>query len=80
MTSDFTPKMNRLGVKRTRKVEGIFVQSRFSITSVFEMIKQLFWHHRVYLVKTHRKMYTLTLKGQGHVVTQVGHIAYESMH
>ena len=24
--------------------------------------------------------YSLTLKGEGHVVTQVGHIAYESMH
>ena len=63
MTSDFTPKMNRLGVKRSRKVQGNFVRRRFSITSVFEMIKQLFWHHRVYLVKTHRKMYNLTLKG-----------------
>ena len=42
--------------------------------------------HRVCLVKTHRNMYSMTLKGQGqnfisgqgHVVTQVGHITYES--
>ena len=51
------------------------------------MIEQWFWHHRVCLVKTHRNMYSMTLKGQGqnltsgqvHVVTQVGHIAYVSM-
>ena len=51
------------------------------------MIEQWFWHHRVCLVKTHRNMYRMTLKdqgqnltsGQGHVVTQVGHIAYVSM-
>ena len=57
------------------------------ITSVFEMIEQWFWHHRVCLVKTHRNLYSMTLKGQGqnltsgqgHVLTQVGHIAYESM-
>ena len=50
------------------------------------MIEQWFWHHRVCLVTTHRNMYSMTLKsqgqnltsGQGHVVTQVGHIAYES--
>ena len=57
------------------------------ITSVFETIEQWFWHHRVCLVKTHRNMYSMTLKGQGqnltsgqrHVVTQVDHIAYVSM-
>ena len=51
------------------------------------MIEQWFWHHRVCLVTTHRNMYSMTLKGQGqnltsgqgHVVTQVGHIAYVSM-
>ena len=51
------------------------------------MIEQLFWHHRVCLVKTHRNMYSMTLKGQGqnltsgqgHVETQVGYIAYVSM-
>ena len=51
------------------------------------MIEQWFWHHRVCLIKTHRNMYSMTLKGQGqnltsgqgHVVTQVGHIAYVSM-
>ena len=51
------------------------------------MIEQWFWHHRVCLVKTHRNMYRMTLKrqgqnltlGQGHMVTQVGHIAYVSM-
>ena len=51
------------------------------------MIEQWFWHHRVCLVKTHRNMYRMTLEGQGqnltsgqgHVVTQVGHIAYVSM-
>ena len=58
------------------------------ITSVFEMIEQLFLHHRVCLVKTYLNMYSMTLKdqgqnltsSQGHVVTQVGHIAYESKH
>ena len=57
------------------------------ITFVVEMIEQLFWHHRVCLVKTHRNMYSMTLKsrgqnltsGWGHVVTQAGHIAYLSM-
>ena len=51
------------------------------------MIEQWFWHHRVCLIKTHRKRYNMTLKGQGqnltsgqgHVVTQVGHIAFVSM-
>ena len=51
------------------------------------MIEQWFWHHRVCLVKAHRNMYSMTLKGQGqnltsgqgHVVIQVGHIAYVSM-
>ena len=51
------------------------------------MIEQWFWHHRVCLIKTHQNMYSMTLKGQGqnltsgqgHVVTQVGHIAYLSM-
>ena len=35
------------------------------ITSVFEMIHQWFWHHHVCLVKTHRNIYSMTLKGQG---------------
>ena len=51
------------------------------------MIEQWFWLHRVCLIKTHRNMHRITLKaqgqnltsGQGHVVTQVGHIAYVSM-
>ena len=51
------------------------------------MIEQWCWHHRVCLDKTHRNMYSMTLKGQGqnltsgqgHVVTQIGHIAYVSM-
>ena len=51
------------------------------------MIEQWFGHHRVCLVKTHRNMYSMTLKGQGqnltsgqgHVATQIGHIAYVSM-
>ena len=51
------------------------------------MIEQWFWHHRVCLVKTHRNMYIMILKGQGqnltsgrgHVVTQVCHFAYVSM-
>ena len=51
------------------------------------MIEQWFWHHRVCLIKTHRNMYSMTFKGQGqnltsgqgHVVNQVGHIAYVSM-
>ena len=51
------------------------------------MIEQWFCHHRVCLVQTHRSMYSMTLKGQGqdltsgqgHVVTQVGHIAFVSM-
>ena len=46
------------------------------------MIEQWFWHHHVCLVKTHRNMYSMTLKdqgqnltsGQGHVMTQVGHV------
>ena len=57
------------------------------ITSVFEMIEQWFWHHRVCLVNTYRNMYSMTFKGQGqnltsgqgHMVTRVGHIAYVSM-
>ena len=53
------------------------------------MLYIYFWYHRVFLVKTHRNIYMMTLKGQsknqltsgqGHVVTQVGHIAYDSMH
>ena len=51
------------------------------------MIEQWFWHHRVCLVMTHRNMYSMTFEGQGqnltsgqgHVVTQVGHLAYVSM-
>ena len=51
------------------------------------MIHALFWYHRVCLVKTHRNIYIVTLKGQGqnvisgqgHLVTQVDHIAHESM-
>ena len=52
------------------------------ITSVLEMIKQWFWHHRVCLVKVHRTMYIMAMKGQGqnctsgqgHVVTEVFHM------
>ena len=44
-------------------------------------------HHRVFLVETPRNMYALTLKGQGknltsgqgHVMTEIAHIAYQTM-
>ena len=75
--------------QRSRNVKNdIFERNLFSmITSVLEMIEQSLWHQRVCLVKTHRNMYSMTLKchgqnftsGQGHMVTQVGHIAYDSM-
>ena len=42
-------------------------------------IQSLFWYHRVGFVKTRRFTYMIILKGQGHVVTQVGRVAYESM-
>ena len=83
-----SPKANGLGVRGHERSKTALLSESFSvITSVFEMIEQWFWHHRVCLVKTHRNMYSMTLKGQGqnltsgqgHVVTQVGHIAYVSM-
>ena len=83
-----SPKGNRLGVSGHEMSQTAFLSEKvFSmISSGFEMIEQWFWHHRVCLVKTNRKMYSMTLKeqgqnltsGQGHVVTQIGHIAYES--
>ena len=83
-----SPKINRLGVRdHERSKTAFFKRNSFSmITSVLEMIEQWLWHHRVCLVTTHRNMYSITLKGQGqnltsgqgHVVTQLGHIAYES--
>ena len=48
------------------------------ITSMFEKTAQLFWQHRDCHVKAHRNMHIVT-SGQGHVMTQVGHIAYDSM-
>ena len=57
------------------------------ITSVFKMTEQSFWHHRVCPTNAHRRMYMMTLKGQsqnftsgqGHVVTLVGQVVYDSM-
>ena len=76
-----SPKINRFKRQRSRKVKNVILEwNSFSmITSVFEMIEQWFWHHRVCLVKTHRKMYSMNLKGQGqnlssgqgHGVTQI---------
>ena len=86
--SDFTSDFNRLGVRCHERSKTIFLAKPFfMITPVFEMIEQWFWQYRVCLVKTHRSMHSVTLKGQGqnlssgqsHVVIQVGHIAYDSM-
>ena len=53
----------------------------------YQVERLLLLHHRGSLVKMRRSIYMMTLKGQfqnltsgqGHMVTQVGHIAYESM-
>ena len=45
------------------------------------------WHHRVSLVNTILMIYDLTSKcqgqhltsGQGHVIIEIGHVAYQSM-
>ena len=50
-------------------------------------IKNRQLHHRVSLAEILRKIYNLTLKGQrqiftlpqGHVMTEIGHVAYQSM-
>ena len=66
--SQISPKINRLVSVRGHEVSktAFFERNSFSmITSVFEMIERCFCHHRVFLVKTHRNMYSITLKGQG---------------
>ena len=66
-----SPKINSLGVRGHERSKTAFLSEKdFSmITSVFEMIDQLFWRHRVFLVQTHRNMYSMTLKGQGQNLT-----------
>ena len=51
------------------------------------MINNRQWPHHVSLVETLRKIYVLTLKvqgqeltsGQGHVMAEMGHVAYQTM-
>ena len=69
--------------------KGQFRKMMFStITSLISKIDQRFWQHSLCLVKASRNIY-VTLKGQdqiwpqvkvgqGHEVTQVGHIIYHS--
>ena len=69
---------------------NIFQNGFWTIKSLMLKVEQLFWYHRVWLVKARRTMYNLTLKGQdqnwpkvksgqGHSVTQVGQIIHHSM-
>ena len=52
-----------------------------------EDLRQWFYHHCIQLFKTRRMMYNMTQKkqkwnlisGQGHDLTQIGHVAYQSI-
>ena len=82
----------RLGlhISNIGKIAVMYILVKYSFIRItFELIKikNQQWHHRVSLLKTLRMTYDLTLKGQtqnltsgqGHVMTDIGHVAYQSM-
>ena len=57
-------------IEVTRGQNSKKIQNGFwTIKSLILKVEQRFWYHRVCLVKAHRTMYKLTLKGQGQNLT-----------
>ena len=89
MCSQIWPQVNGFGLQRSWKVKmAEFWRFCFSIiTFNSEDLRQWFYHHCIQLFKPRRMMYNMTQKskkwnltsGQGHDLTQIGHVAYHSI-